>query len=76
MIGLCGGILGIGLTWLGLRGIEVLYRQYEFVENLVKMDWVMVLAAVALAIISALGAALYPTWRACRIHPAAQLKTL
>ena len=76
VIGLCGGILGIGLTWLGLRGIEVLYRQYEFVENLVKMDWVMVLAAVALAIISALGAALYPTWRACRIHPAAQLKTL
>jgi putative ABC transport system permease protein len=76
VIGLCGGILGIGLTWLGLRGIEVLYRQYEFVENLVKMDWVMILAAVALAIISALGAALYPTWRACRIQPAAQLKTL
>jgi putative ABC transport system permease protein len=76
VIGLCGGILGIGLTWLGLRGIEVLYRQYEFVENLVRMDWVMILAAVALAIVSALGAALYPTWRACRIHPAAQLKTL
>ena len=76
VIGFCGGVLGIGLTWLGLRGIEVLYRQYEFVENLVRMDWVMILAAVALAIVSALGAALYPTWRACRIHPAAQLKTL
>jgi putative ABC transport system permease protein len=76
VIGLCGGILGIGLTWLGLKGIEVLYRQYEFVENLVGMDWVMIIAAVVLAILSALGAALYPTWRACRIHPAAQLKTL
>jgi putative ABC transport system permease protein len=76
VIGLCGGVLGIGLTWLGLRGIEMLYRQYEFVENLVRMDWIMILAAVGLAIVSALGAALYPTWRACRIHPAAQLKTL
>jgi len=76
VIGFCGGLLGIGLTWLGLKGIEVLYRQYEFVENLVRMDWVMIFAAVVLAILSALGAALYPTWRACRIHPAAQLKTL
>jgi putative ABC transport system permease protein len=36
----------------------------------------MILTAVVLAIISALGAALYPTWRACRIHPASQLKSL
>jgi putative ABC transport system permease protein len=76
VIGVCGGILGIGLTWLGLKGIAVLYGQLDFVENLVRMDWVMILAAVGLAIVSALGAALYPTWRACRIHPAAQLKTL
>lgn len=76
LIGLAGGILGIGLTWLGLRGIEVLYGKLEFIGHLVRMDWVMILAAVALAIASALGAALYPTWRACRIHPASQLKTL
>ena len=42
---------GPGLRHLGLRGIEVLYRQYEFVENLVRMDWVMILAAVALAVV-------------------------
>ncbi|MEX2124025.1 MAG: ABC transporter permease [Woeseia sp.] len=76
VIGLGGGIIGIGLTWLGLKGIEILYSEMEFIENLVRMDWVMILAAIALAIVSALGAALYPTWRACRIHPAAQLKTL
>jgi putative ABC transport system permease protein len=40
------------------------------------MDWVIILAAVLLAIASALAAALYPTWRACGIHPASQLKTL
>ena len=74
MIGLAGGLLGIAMTWLGLRGIENLFSAYDFVEKLVRMDWVMMLAAVALAIISALAAALYPTWRACNITPASQLR--
>lgn len=72
LIGLGGGILGLGLTWLGLRGIEMLFG--DFVENLVGLDWVMVLTAIGLAIVSALLAGLYPTWRACRIAPASQLK--
>jgi putative ABC transport system permease protein len=76
LIGLTGGILGVAMTWLGLKGIEILYGQLEFVGNLVRMDWLMILVAVVLAIVSALGAALYPTWRACRIHPASELKTL
>jgi len=72
MIGLGGGILGLGLTWLGLRGIEMLFQ--DIVKNLVNLDWVMVVTAIVLAIVSALLAGLYPTWRACRIAPAAQLK--
>lgn len=76
LIGASGGVLGVAMTWLGLRGIEALYGELEFVSNLVQMDWVIVLAAVLLAIASALAAALYPTWRACGIHPASQLKTL
>jgi putative ABC transport system permease protein len=72
LIGLGGGILGLGLTWLGLRGIEVLFE--DLVENLVSMDWVMVVTAIGLAVASALLAGLYPTWRACRIAPASQLK--
>lgn len=76
LVGVTGGVLGVAMTWLGLRGIEALYGELEFVSNLVKMDWVIVLAAVLLAIASALAAALYPTWRACGIHPASQLKTL
>lgn len=72
LIGLGGGILGLGLTWLGLRGIEMLFE--DLVENLVSLDWVMVVTAIVLAIISALLAGLYPTWRACRIAPASQLK--
>ena len=74
MIGIAGGLLGIVFTWLGLRGIENLYNEYDFIENLVEMDWVIITAAVGLAVVSALAAALYPTWRACNITPASQLR--
>ena len=71
-IGLLGGLLGLGLTWLGLQGIRVLFG--EFVENLVQLDWLMVIAAIVLAILASVLAGLYPTWRACNIEPASQLK--
>jgi putative ABC transport system permease protein len=72
LVGLGGGIGGLVLAWLGLRGIEMLLG--DFAENLVRLDWFMVLTAIGLAIVSALLAGLYPTWRACRITPASQLK--
>jgi putative ABC transport system permease protein len=74
MIGIAGGLAGIGMTWLVLRGIENVFSEYDFIAYLVSMDWTMVLSAVALAIVSALGAALYPTWRACSISPATTLR--
>ncbi len=73
IIGTFGGMLGVLLTWFGLRGILALFG--PLVENLVRMDWVMVAAAVALAIVAAVLAGLYPTWRACQIEPAGQLKS-
>lgn len=76
MIGAAGGVLGIGMTWLGLQGIRGLYGELDFIARLVAMDWPIIFTAVGLAIISALAAALYPTWRACRVHPASQLKAL
>jgi putative ABC transport system permease protein len=76
LIGLTGGAFGVLLTWLGLLGVRGLYREMEFIDKLARLDWTMVLTAVVLAIVAALAAALYPTWRACRIHPASQLKTL
>jgi putative ABC transport system permease protein len=74
MIGIAGGLAGIGMTWLGLRGIENVFSDYDFIAYLVSMDWTMVLMAVALAIVSALGAAVYPTWRACSVSPATTLR--
>lgn len=74
MIGVAGGLAGIGMTWLGLRGIENVFSGYDFIAYLVTMDWTMIMLAVALAIVSALGAALYPTWRACSVSPATTLR--
>ena len=74
IIGMAGGVLGIAMTSLGLRGIENLYVEYDFIQHLVRMDWSMISLAVVLAVVSALGAALYPTWRTCNITPATHLR--
>ena len=74
IIGIAGGLAGIAMTWLGLRGIENVFADYEFISYLVTMDWEMVGLAVLLAIVSALAAALYPTWQACRVSPASTLR--
>lgn len=74
MIGVAGGLAGIGMTWLGLRGLENVFSDYDFIQFLVTMDWQMIGLAVLLAIVSALGAALYPTWHACRVSPATTLR--
>ena len=74
MIGVAGGLAGIGMTWLGLRGLENVFADYDFIQFLVTMDWEMIGLAVLLAIVSALGAALYPTWHACRVSPATTLR--
>lgn len=71
VIGLSGGLLGLVLTGLGLVAVRALYAEYKTVASL---DWTMVLMTIVLAVVSALLAGLYPTWRACRVQPAAQLK--
>jgi putative ABC transport system permease protein len=71
VIGLSGGLLGLVLTGLGLVAVRALYAEYRTVASL---DWTMVLMTIVLAVVSALLAGLYPTWRACRVQPAAQLK--
>lgn len=72
LIGVVGGVFGIGLTWLGLRGLELLFG--DIVDNLVQLDWVMVASAVLLAIVASILAGLYPALRACNVQPAGQLK--
>lgn len=73
LTGLIGGLLGLLLTGAGLRGIDYLY---DSSAGLVKLDWLMVLVAILVAIASGVVAGLYPAWRVCQVPPAAQLKTL
>ncbi|MEM7283747.1 MAG: ABC transporter permease [Pseudomonadota bacterium] len=72
LIGFVGGILGLGLAYLGLAGVRTLV---DGIDRLVQMDLVMVLSAIGIAIVSSLLAGLYPTWRICQVTPATHLKT-
>jgi len=72
VIGLGGGLLGIALAALGLFGVRQVYENYE---ELTRLDFTMVLAAIGIAVLSGLVAGFYPTWRVCRVQPAAYLKT-
>jgi len=72
VIGVSGGIFGLVLTFGGLWMVRVLYQNYA---DVARLDWSMVAATIGLSVIAAVLAGLYPTWRACQIAPAAQLKT-
>ncbi|MEP2651307.1 MAG: ABC transporter permease [Paraglaciecola sp.] len=72
-IGLVGGVAGLGLTLVGLQGIKSLYG--DFVDDLASLDASMIVVALAIALVSSIAAGLYPTWRACNISPASQLKS-
>lgn len=72
VIGVGGGLLGIGFAALGLLGVRQLYENYD---ALTRLDVTMGVIALAIAIASGVLAGLYPTWRVCRVQPAAHLKT-
>jgi putative ABC transport system permease protein len=72
-IGLAGGLLGLVLAVLGLEAVKVMYG--DWIRDLAQLDFTLVALAVGLAIVSALLAGLYPTWRACQVQPSVQLKS-
>ena len=72
VIGISGGFFGLLLTLAGLWMVRILYTEYG---NVAHLDWSMVAVTILLAVMAAVLAGLYPTWRACQVAPAAQLKT-
>ena len=72
VVGLAGGILGLGLTAVGLLAARSLLTK-EFVA-LAHLDLADTAIAVLLAVGATLLAGLYPTWRAAHVQPAWQLK--
>jgi putative ABC transport system permease protein len=72
VVGLVGGVLGLALSFGGLWLIS---RQSEAMEAVAKMDWVMLATTLGLSLLASLVAGLLPTWRACQVAPALQLKS-
>lgn len=73
MVGAAGGAAGLLVTYLGLAGARRIFSANIF--QLVSLGASNVSIEVTLAIVATLLAALYPTWRAISVNPAAQLKT-
>jgi putative ABC transport system permease protein len=73
VVGLAGGILGLGLTALGLLAARSLLAK-QFVA-LAHLDLTDTAIAVLLAVGATVLAGIYPTWRAAHVQPAWQLKS-
>ncbi|HWG66642.1 MAG TPA: ABC transporter permease [Rhodanobacteraceae bacterium] len=73
LIGVAGGLLGLGIAQFGLWSVRQRPDDYA---HLASMDPSMLAGTVALAIVASVLAGMLPAWRACRVPPALQLKTL
>lgn len=73
LIGLAGGALGLCIAEIGLWSIRQRPDDYA---HMARMDPSMLLGTFLLAVLASVLAGLLPAWRACRVAPALQLKTL
>lgn len=71
-LGLLGGLLGLGLTWLGVQAVRKGASDYA---GLIDMDALMLASTLGLALAASLIAGILPAWRACQVTPALQLKS-
>ena len=72
VIGLVGAAVGVGLTFAALAFI----RSFdEDIALITRVDGSMLATAIVLSIAASLLAGLLPTWRACQVVPALQLKS-
>ncbi|MES2015328.1 MAG: ABC transporter permease [Pseudomonadota bacterium] len=72
VVGLAGGVLGLLLAFGALALIAMQSKQMAIVAHL---DWVMLTFTFLLSVAAAMLAGLLPTWRACQVTPALQLKS-
>jgi putative ABC transport system permease protein len=72
VVGLAGGLLGLLLAFGSLWLIRQASQDLSAVAH---MDWSMLAATFAIAVGAAIVAGLLPTWRACQVSPALQLKS-
>ncbi len=72
VVGLVGGLLGLVLAFGALALIGM---QSKGMANVAHMDWEMLGLTFVMSVSAAILAGLLPTWRACQVTPAIQLKS-
>lgn len=72
VVGVVGGVVGVALAFAILAYMG---SQSEQIEAMARMDGVMLATAFGLSLLASLLAGLLPTWRACLVRPAVQLKS-
>ncbi|MGZ3183619.1 MAG: ABC transporter permease [Telluria sp.] len=72
VVGLAGGLLGLVLA---LGALALMALQSNRISAVAHMDWVMLLFTFVMSVLAAMVAGLLPTWRACQVTPALQLKS-
>ncbi|XQW84236.1 ABC transporter permease [Thalassotalea piscium] len=72
LLGLLGGLLGLGLAFIGLTLLKNNFDGFDFVAT---MDINMLLAAPVIAVSVTVLAGIYPAWRVCTTLPSIYLKT-
>jgi putative ABC transport system permease protein len=72
VVGLAGGILGLLFSFGALALIGMQSDQLSVVT---RMDWQMLGLTFVMSLLAAIVAGLLPTWRACQVTPAIQLKS-
>ena len=72
VIGLVGGLLGLPLSLVAMQFIA---KASVGLNQVPAMNWLMFFGTFALAVAASIVAGLLPTWRACQITPAWQLKS-
>jgi putative ABC transport system permease protein len=72
VVGLAGGLLGLLLAFGALALIGLQSKEMALLAH---MDWQMLATTFTLSLLAAIVAGLLPTWRACQVTPALQLKS-
>ncbi|MFC5460506.1 ABC transporter permease [Massilia niabensis] len=72
VVGLAGGVLGL---LLALGALQLIGMTGKSMANLARMDWEMLGLTFVISVSAAMLAGLLPTWRACQVTPAIQLKS-
>lgn len=71
VVGLVGALAGVVLA---LGALQLIALQSKMLAAVAHMDWMMLGLTVVMSVSAAVLAGLLPTWRACQVTPAIQLK--